>query len=34
MTTITKDSVVQFNYTLTNDQGETLDQSRGTQLAY
>ena len=34
MTTIAKDTVVQFNYTLTNDKGETLDQSQGEPLAY
>lgn len=34
MTTISNDSVVLFNYTLTNEQGEVLDQSRGEPLAY
>ncbi|WII95624.1 peptidylprolyl isomerase [Moraxella haemolytica] len=34
MTAISKDTIVQFNYTLTNEQGETLDQSRGEPLAY
>lgn len=34
MTTIANDTVVKFNYTLTNDKGETLDQSRGEPLAY
>ena len=34
MTAIAKDTVVQFNYTLTNGEGETLDQSRGEPLAY
>ncbi|MFB6349006.1 FKBP-type peptidyl-prolyl cis-trans isomerase [Moraxella marmotae] len=34
MTTITNDTVVQFNYTLTNAQGEVLDQSREAPLAY
>lgn len=34
MTTIANDTVVKFNYTLTNDKGETLDQSQGEPLAY
>lgn len=34
MTTIANDTVVQFNYTLTNNKGETLDQSQGEPLAY
>lgn len=34
MTAIANDTVVLFNYTLTNDQGEVLDQSRGEPLAY
>lgn len=34
MTTIAKDTVVSFHYTLTNDKGETLDQSRDEPLAY
>lgn len=34
MTAIANNTVVQFNYTLTNDAGETLDQSQGEPLAY
>ena len=34
MTTINKDTVVQFNYTLTNAEGEILDQSRDQPLVY
>lgn len=34
MTTINKDTVVLFNYTLTNDKGEVLDKSQGEPLAY
>ena len=34
MTAISNDSVVLFNYTLTNDAGEVLDQSQGEPLAY
>lgn len=34
MTTVANDTVVQFNYTLTNAEGEVLDQSRGEPLAY
>ncbi|WP_323841704.1 MULTISPECIES: peptidylprolyl isomerase [unclassified Moraxella] len=34
MTIIAKDTVVKFNYTLTNNQGEVLDQSHGEPLAY
>ena len=34
MTTISNDTVVQFNYTLTNAEGDVLDQSRGEPLAY
>lgn len=34
MTTIANDSVVRFNYTLTNDQGEVLDQAQGEPLTY
>lgn len=34
MTAIANDTVVQFNYTLTNDKGEILDQSRDEPLAY
>ncbi|MDO4895486.1 MULTISPECIES: FKBP-type peptidyl-prolyl cis-trans isomerase [Moraxella] len=34
MTIIANDTVVQFNYTLTNAEGEVLDQSRGEPLAY
>ncbi|MDO4426764.1 MAG: peptidylprolyl isomerase [Moraxella sp.] len=34
MTTIANDTVVLFNYTLTNAKGETLDASQGTPLAY
>ena len=31
---IANDLVVSFNYTLTNAEGETLDQSQGEPLAY
>lgn len=34
MTAIANNTVVQFNYTLTNDAGETLDQSQGEPLTY
>lgn len=34
MTVVAKDTVVKFNYTLTNNKGEVLDQSRGEPLAY
>lgn len=34
MTAITNDSVVLFNYTLTNDAGDVLDKSNGEPLAY
>ena len=34
MTTIAKDSVVYFNYTLKDDEGNVLDQSQGQPLAY
>lgn len=34
MTVVAKDTVVKFNYTLTNKDGEVLDQSRGEPLAY
>lgn len=34
MATVANDTVVKFNYTLTNDKGEMLDQSRGEPLAY
>ncbi|VEG13980.1 FKBP-type peptidyl-prolyl cis-trans isomerase [Moraxella cuniculi] len=34
MTIIANDTIVKFNYTLTNAQGEVLDQSRGEPLAY
>lgn len=34
MTTIANDTVVLFNYTLTNAKGETLDASQGIPLAY
>ncbi len=34
MTTIAKDTVVLFNYTLTNDQGDVLDKSESEPLAY
>ncbi|MFT4021764.1 MAG: peptidylprolyl isomerase [Acinetobacter sp.] len=34
MTAIANNLVVSFNYTLTNAQGETLDQSQGEPLAY
>lgn len=34
MTAIANDTVVSFNYTLTNDKGEVLDKSDGTPLAY
>lgn len=34
MTVIAQDTVVTFNYTLTNEQGEVLDQSNGEPLAY
>lgn len=34
MTAVANDTVVQFNYTLTNKDGEVLDQSRGEPLAY
>ena len=34
MTVIANDLVVLFNYTLTNAEGETLDQSQGEPLAY
>lgn len=34
MTAIANDLVVLFNYTLTNSEGQTLDQSQGEPLAY
>ncbi|WP_227429341.1 FKBP-type peptidyl-prolyl cis-trans isomerase [Psychrobacter sp. I-STPA6b] len=34
MTTITKDTAVLFNYTLTDEDGNVLDQSQGEPLAY
>lgn len=34
MTAIANDTVVSFNYTLTNEQGEVLDKSNGEPLAY
>lgn len=34
MTKIAKDTVVNFHYTLTNDKGDVLDQSRDEPLAY
>lgn len=34
MTIVAKDTVVQFNYTLTDKDGNILDQSRGEPLAY
>ncbi len=34
MTAIANDHVVKFNYTLTNSEGQTLDQSNGQPLAY
>lgn len=34
MTVIAKDTVVQFNYTLTDKDGKVLDQSNGEPLAY
>lgn len=34
MTVIAQDTVVKFHYTLTNEQGEVLDKSQDTPLAY
>ena len=34
MTAIANNHVVSFHYTLTNAEGETLDQSQGEPLAY